>query len=213
MWKTAILSKARVLKIVAVILVSVAAVSAAVLVYRNTIFTVFQGASCPSTIPFQANTMPPGTEYQASPPAKVTICFTSQVQGQLGSDGLWLVPNIVLTNSGGFSACGSRLADCGGVNVSASPTRIFFSPQTVHVVATIDIPVGSTHGAYYVFFAPGCTGAVLWLRVGESNRTIQSTSGPALACPLPTSLRVNVSFNSYAGMIPVSHNGTIIPLL
>jgi hypothetical protein len=212
-WKTILFSKIGSHKVVAVILVIVAAVSGVVVVYKFTSFTILQGESCPwYSTPFQASTLPPRTEFQLVPPGKVIICFTAQISGNPPAGGISLSPYIGLytysARGTSNSACFAAETNCGGVNVSAIPAASYFSLRTFHVVATINAPAGSTRGIYWVFFAPGCTLAMMWLRIVGQGQTLQPPPTPMRACPLPPSYRVGITFNSYAGMTPVYQNGT-----
>ncbi len=210
MWKTALLSKIRAHKILAIILTIIAAASTTAVVYT---FTVLQSVACPSnTISFLNATMPPRTVYQLVPPGRAVVCISAQVTGRLPIGGLSLAPVIGLyttnQNTSTFSACPNPWTNCGGVTVSASPARTFFPGGPVRVAVTIDAPSGSTRGVYWVEFS-GCSGAMIWLRIGALGQTLQSTSNQASACPL-LSWEMTITFNSYTGMIPVYQNGTSI---
>jgi len=199
-------------KILALLLISVVVVSSLVVVYGLLAFTPFLAAFCPAnTVPFRENSMPPGTVYQVAAPGRVTVCFTGRIWGSVPVEGISLVPSIGLyhSNATEFSYASCLYgADCGGVSVSASPAHASVLTRIVLVVATINVPAGSTLGYYLIFFAPGCTSAVLSLRIGQQNQSGRSGSVPAPLCPFPV-FGMQVTFNTYAGMIPVSQNATI----
>ena len=212
MLKTAILSRIRVHKIATLILIILAALSSSVFVYA---FTAVQGAPCPSDAkPFQDSTMPPGTVFQQPPPGRASICLTVQISGQLPLGGLGLAPSLGLYTTSGsgstYSACSNSWTNCGGVAVSSSPSRAFLSSQSLHLVVTVNAPTGSTVGIYWLWFWACSGGTMLWLRIGGLNQTLQNTS-PSSQC-LRSTFQVSLTFNDYAGMIPVYQNGTL-PLL
>jgi len=211
-WKTALLSRIRVHKVVALILIILAGLSSSAFVYS---FTALQGAPCPSDAkPFQDSTMPPRTVYQLLPSGRASICLTVQISGELPLGGLTLTPSLGLYATGQsgstYSACSNSWTNCGGVAVSASPTRAFLPSQSLHIVVTINAPTGSTLGVYWLWFWACSGGTMLWLRIGGVNQTLQNTS-PASQC-LRTTFHVSLAFNSHAGMLPVYQNGTL-PLL
>jgi len=211
-WKTALLSRIRAHKVAALILIILAALSSSVFVYA---FTAVQGAPCPSYAkPFQDSTMPPRTVFQLPPPGRANICITVQISGELPLGGLALGPSLGLYTTSGsgstYSACSDSWTNCGGVAVSSSPARAFLPSQSLHIVATVNAPPGSTLGVYWLWFWACSGGTMLWIRIGGLNQTLQNTS-PASQCPR-TTFHVSLTFNDYTGMIPVYQNGTT-PLL
>lgn len=178
--------------------------------------TELYGAQCPSNSkPFQETSMPFHTIFVMTPPDKGTICLTAHITGELPIGGLSLVPGLGLYTTGQsssvYSACSNSGTDCGGFVVSASPARVFFSPTSIRILVTIDTPVGSTRGDYWLLFWPCQGGGILWLRVGNLNQTPQNPLARGSLCPL-TSFHTSLAFNGYAGLIPAYQNRTAPPL-
>ena len=210
MWKTAVLSRIRAHKVVALILIIFSGLSSSVFVYS---LTALQGAPCPSDAkPFQDSTMPPRTVFQLPPPGRASICLTVQISGELTLGGMALAPSLGLYTTGQsgstYSACSNSWTNCGGVAVSASPIHAFFPSQSLHVVVTVNAPTGSTLGVYWLWFWACSGGTMLWLRIGGLNQTLRNPPSPVSACPR-TTFHVSLAFNSYAGMLPVYQNGTL----
>ena len=207
-WKTVLLSAISAHKVGAIILVILTMLSTTVFVYT---FTGLPGASCPPNAKAFTNISNLyHTVFGLASPGKGVICMSVRISGQVPLGGLDLAPTIELYSTGRsgstLSSCTNSFTNCGGVSVLASPERAL-PYELVHTVVTINAPSGSIQGVYILWFWACSGGTILSLKISELNQSIQKPS-PASPCPL-TQFHVNLTLDSYAGIIPVYQNATV----